>query len=83
MLKILFVFSHTEIDDMIRKSTNLLLTRTLGSCLSSLIKRRGLTLLQVSLQASGWLFVHVQLNIVKITVHVTPPKQTNKIIILY
>nr|XP_022341986.1 exocyst complex component 6B-like isoform X1 [Crassostrea virginica]XP_022341987.1 exocyst complex component 6B-like isoform X2 [Crassostrea virginica] len=39
--------SHTEIDDMIRKSTNLLLTRTLGSCLSSLIKRRGLTLLQL------------------------------------
>lgn len=39
--------SHTEIDDMIRKSTNLLLTRTLGSCLSSLIKRRDLTLLQL------------------------------------
>ncbi|XP_048745103.1 exocyst complex component 6B isoform X3 [Ostrea edulis] len=39
--------SHTEIDDMIRKSTNLLLTRTLGSCLSSLIKRSDLTLLQL------------------------------------
>ncbi|XP_071168991.1 exocyst complex component 6B-like isoform X6 [Mytilus edulis] len=39
--------SHTEIDDMIRKSTNLLLTRTLGSCLSSLIKKPSLTLLQL------------------------------------
>ncbi|XP_060073280.1 exocyst complex component 6B-like [Ylistrum balloti] len=39
--------SHTEIDDMIRKSTNLLLTRTLGSCLSSLIKRPRLSLLQL------------------------------------
>ncbi|KAK3094794.1 hypothetical protein FSP39_006322 [Pinctada imbricata] len=39
--------SHTEIDDMIRKSTNLLLTRTLGGCLSSLIKTPNLTLLQL------------------------------------
>lgn len=41
-------FSHTEIDDMIRKSTNLLLTRTLSGCLSSLIKRPDLSLLQVT-----------------------------------
>ena len=41
-------FSHTEIDDMIRKSANQLLTRTLGGCLSSLIKRPNLSLLQVS-----------------------------------
>ncbi|XP_045189353.2 exocyst complex component 6B-like isoform X3 [Mercenaria mercenaria] len=39
--------SHTEIDDMIRKSTNLLLTRTLSGCLSSLIKRPNLSLLQL------------------------------------
>ncbi|KAL5020900.1 hypothetical protein ScPMuIL_000055 [Solemya velum] len=39
--------SHTEIDDMIRKSTNILLTRTLSGCLSSLIKRPHLTLLQL------------------------------------
>ncbi|WAR22182.1 EXC6B-like protein [Mya arenaria] len=38
--------SHTEIDDMIRKSTNLLLTRTLSGCLTSLIKRPNLSLLQ-------------------------------------
>ena len=34
-----FVFSSTEIDDMLRKSTNLLLTRTLSSCLLNLIKK--------------------------------------------
>ncbi|XP_052225229.1 exocyst complex component 6B-like isoform X1 [Dreissena polymorpha] len=39
--------SHTEIDDMIRKSTNLLLTRTLSGCLTSLIKRPNLSLLQL------------------------------------
>ncbi|KAL4231929.1 Exocyst complex component 6 [Mactra antiquata] len=39
--------SHTEIDDMIRKSTNLLLTRTLSACLSSLIKKPNLSLLQL------------------------------------
>uniref|UniRef100_A0A8C2KCT6 Exocyst complex component n=1 Tax=Cyprinus carpio TaxID=7962 RepID=A0A8C2KCT6_CYPCA len=33
-----FLFS-TEIDDMLRKSTNLLLTRTLSSCLQNLIKK--------------------------------------------
>uniref|UniRef100_A0A672KSK9 Exocyst complex component n=1 Tax=Sinocyclocheilus grahami TaxID=75366 RepID=A0A672KSK9_SINGR len=32
-------FSSTEIDDMLRKSTNLLLTRTLSSCLQNLIKK--------------------------------------------
>ncbi|XP_042363492.1 exocyst complex component 6 isoform X4 [Plectropomus leopardus] len=31
--------SSTEIDDMLRKSTNLLLTRTLSSCLQNLIKK--------------------------------------------
>ncbi|XP_069756643.1 exocyst complex component 6-like isoform X5 [Narcine bancroftii] len=31
--------SSTEIDDMLRKSTNLLLTRTLSGCLQSLIKK--------------------------------------------
>ncbi|XP_056626623.1 exocyst complex component 6 isoform X2 [Triplophysa dalaica] len=31
--------SWTEIDDMLRKSTNLLLTRTLSSCLQNLIKK--------------------------------------------
>uniref|UniRef100_A0A8C8RZK8 Exocyst complex component n=1 Tax=Pelusios castaneus TaxID=367368 RepID=A0A8C8RZK8_9SAUR len=37
--------SSTEIDDMIRKSTNLLLTRMLSNCLQNVIKRRntGLT----------------------------------------
>ncbi|XP_072883574.1 exocyst complex component 6-like isoform X3 [Hemitrygon akajei] len=37
--------SSTEIDDMLRKSTNLLLTRTLSGCLQSLIKKQhiGLT----------------------------------------
>ncbi|XP_025094033.1 exocyst complex component 6B-like isoform X3 [Pomacea canaliculata] len=39
--------SHTEIDDMIRKSANQLLTKTLGGCLSSLIKRPNLSLLQL------------------------------------
>ncbi|CAH1783134.1 unnamed protein product, partial [Owenia fusiformis] len=38
--------SHTEIDDMVRKSANILLTRTLSGCLSSLI-RQNLTLLQL------------------------------------
>ncbi len=40
--------SQTEIDDMIRKLANVLLTRTLGGCLSTLIKRPTLNLLQVS-----------------------------------
>ncbi|XP_048457033.1 exocyst complex component 6B-like [Rhincodon typus] len=37
--------SSTEIDDMIRKSTNLLLTRTLSNCLQNVIKKQhvGLT----------------------------------------
>ncbi|ESO97021.1 hypothetical protein LOTGIDRAFT_115306, partial [Lottia gigantea] len=39
--------SHTEIDDMIRKSTNNLLTKTLGGCLSQLIKRPNFGLLQL------------------------------------
>ncbi|CAE1254168.1 EXOC6 [Acanthosepion pharaonis] len=41
------VVGHTEIDDMIRKSTNLLLTRTLSACLSTLIKKPSLSLLQL------------------------------------
>ncbi|BFZ02390.1 hypothetical protein BsWGS_05429 [Bradybaena similaris] len=39
--------SHTEIDDMIRKSANQLLTKTLGGCLSTLIKKPNLSLLQL------------------------------------
>ncbi|KAM9330312.1 exocyst complex component 6B [Gastrophryne carolinensis] len=37
--------SSTEVDDMIRKSTNLLLTRTLSNCLQNVIKKKtaGLT----------------------------------------
>lgn len=41
--------SRTEVDDMIRKFTNVLLTRTLGGCMASLIRRPCLTLLQVRL----------------------------------
>ena len=43
--------SSTEIDDMLRKSTNLLLTRTLSSCLQNLIKKPhiGLTEVQTNL----------------------------------
>lgn len=40
-------FNHREVEDMIRKSTNILLTRTLGGCLSNLIKKSGLGLLQL------------------------------------
>ncbi|XP_059159349.1 exocyst complex component 6B-like isoform X2 [Physella acuta] len=39
--------SHTEIDDMIRKSANQLLTKTLGGCLSNLIRKPNLSLLQL------------------------------------
>ncbi|XP_053203793.1 exocyst complex component 6B-like [Panonychus citri] len=39
--------SQTEIEDMVRKSTNLLLTRTLSGCLSVLIKKPSLGLLQL------------------------------------
>ncbi|XP_064631540.1 exocyst complex component 6B-like isoform X2 [Lineus longissimus] len=39
--------SQTEIDDMVRKSANVLLTRTLSGCLSALIKRPSLTLHQL------------------------------------
>ncbi|XP_041370054.1 exocyst complex component 6B-like [Gigantopelta aegis] len=39
--------SHTEIDDMIRKSANQLLTTTLGQCLSKLIKKPNLSLIQL------------------------------------
>ncbi|KAG1678663.1 Exocyst complex component 6B [Nymphon striatum] len=42
-----YLFSHTEVDDMVRKSTNFLLTRTLSGCLSSLIKKPNLGLLQL------------------------------------
>ncbi|KAK0146570.1 Exocyst complex component 6 [Merluccius polli] len=35
----ILLFSSTEIDDMLRKSTNLLLTRTLSGCLQNLIKK--------------------------------------------
>ncbi|XP_029035533.1 exocyst complex component 6 isoform X2 [Osmia bicornis bicornis] len=40
-------FSQTEIDEMICKSTNLLLTRTFSGCLSSLFRKPSLALLQV------------------------------------
>jgi len=40
-------YSRTEVDDLIRKFTNVLLTRTLGGCMASLIRRPCLTLLQV------------------------------------
>jgi len=41
------IYSRTEVDDMVRKFTNVLLTRTLGGCMASLIRRPCLTLLQV------------------------------------
>lgn len=39
--------SQTEVDDMMRKSTNLLLTRTLSSCLTTLIQKPSVGLLQL------------------------------------
>lgn len=39
--------TQTEIDEMICKSTNLLLTRTFSGCLSSLFRKPSLALLQV------------------------------------
>ncbi|XP_051654140.1 exocyst complex component 6B isoform X5 [Manacus candei] len=39
--------SSTEVDDMIRKSTNLLLTRTLSNCLQTVIKRRNVGLTEL------------------------------------
>ncbi|XP_069488400.1 exocyst complex component 6B [Ambystoma mexicanum] len=39
--------SSTEIDDMIRKSTNLLLTRTLNNCLQMVIKRKNIGLTEL------------------------------------
>ncbi|RXM30338.1 Exocyst complex component 6B [Acipenser ruthenus] len=39
--------SSTEIDDMIRKSTNLLLARTLSNCLQNVIKRRNVGLTEL------------------------------------
>ena len=44
---IVCVSSSTEIDDMLRKSTNLLLTRTLSSCLQNLIKKPHIGLTEV------------------------------------
>ncbi|XP_066277850.1 exocyst complex component 6B-like isoform X2 [Branchiostoma lanceolatum] len=47
--------SHTEIDDMVRKSTNLLLTRTLSGCLTSHIKKQTLgmaELVQISINTT-------------------------------
>ncbi|XP_018355653.1 PREDICTED: exocyst complex component 6 isoform X2 [Trachymyrmex septentrionalis] len=40
-------FTQTEIDEMICKSTNLLLTRTFSGCLSSMFRKPSLALLQV------------------------------------
>ncbi|XP_048364737.1 exocyst complex component 6B [Sphaerodactylus townsendi] len=45
--------SSTEVDDMIRKSTNLLLTRTLSSCLQNAIKRRNVGLTEAQISARG------------------------------
>lgn len=42
-----FVSSSTEIDDMLRKSTNLLLTRILSGCLQNLIKKPHIGLTEV------------------------------------
>ncbi|XP_034233966.1 exocyst complex component 6 isoform X2 [Thrips palmi] len=39
--------SQGEVDDMIRKSTNLLLTRTFSGCLTSIFRKPSLALLQV------------------------------------
>ncbi|XP_075429380.1 exocyst complex component 6B isoform X2 [Ascaphus truei] len=39
--------SSTEVDDMIRKSTNLLLTRTLNNCLQGVIKRKNIGLTEL------------------------------------
>ncbi|XP_062352164.1 exocyst complex component 6 isoform X3 [Cinclus cinclus] len=72
--------SSTEIDDMLRKSTNLLLTRTLSSCLQNLIKKphMGLTeLVQIIIntthleQACKYLedFISNITNISQLTVH--------------
>ncbi|KAM5237156.1 exocyst complex component 6 isoform 4-T4 [Ctenodactylus gundi] len=74
--------SSTEVDDMLRKSTNLLLTRTLSSCLLSLIKKPhiGLTeLVQIIIntthleQACKYLedFITNITNISQETVHTT------------
>ncbi|XP_042764788.1 exocyst complex component 6 isoform X7 [Panthera leo] len=76
------VFSSTEIDDMLRKSTNLLLTRTLSSCLLNLIRKPhiGLTeLVQIIIntthleQACRYLedFITNITNISQETVHTT------------
>ena len=52
---------------MIRKSTNLLLTRTLSGCLTSLIKKPNLSLLQVRhcLSAKSIVVNVVEFDIVK------------------
>ncbi|CAL8105677.1 unnamed protein product [Orchesella dallaii] len=39
--------SQTEVDDMVRKSTNLLLKRTLSGCLTTLIQKQSVGLLQL------------------------------------
>ena len=39
--------TQNEVDETVRRSTNLLLTRTLSGCLSSLIRRPSLSLLQL------------------------------------
>ncbi|XP_033224455.1 exocyst complex component 6B isoform X3 [Belonocnema kinseyi] len=49
--------TQTEIDEMVCKSTNLLLTRTFSGCLSSLFRKPSLALLQVVqiIINTGWL----------------------------
>ena len=39
--------TNEEVDETVRKATNILLTRTLSGCLSSLIRRTNLSLLQL------------------------------------
>uniref|UniRef100_A0A8C2E3T9 Exocyst complex component n=1 Tax=Cyprinus carpio TaxID=7962 RepID=A0A8C2E3T9_CYPCA len=51
--------SSTEIDDMLRKSTNLLLTRTLSSCLQNLIKKPHIGLTEVTVCTPMEKFEHM------------------------
>lgn len=53
--KLCLLYSSTEIDDMLRKSTNLLLTRTLSSCLQNLIKKPHIGLTEVG--TTRWLLL--------------------------
>uniref|UniRef100_A0A8C1U2V2 Exocyst complex component n=1 Tax=Cyprinus carpio TaxID=7962 RepID=A0A8C1U2V2_CYPCA len=54
--------SSTEIDDMLRKSTNLLLTRTLSSCLQNLIKKPHIGLTEVTVCTPMEKFEHMKID---------------------